>query len=275
MVELAARRWICVWTMSGHLFPDVGPITLSELAELEPKLVTLLELAGAGQVTPVGSTGLKPVMGDIDLACNHLGLAEGLQDALPKRFQTKRVGTDLVSIRYPLDRKRWVQVDVMVGDVRFLSWARAGSQDPGIKGAARAVLLNAVMRYVSLMIFPPTDNELLRTRYVLDFGSGMYRVTQTKHSQRGSKLLKNWKTLDREKITDNPDSIVMRVFGNDVGAHATMSFSGVVNAMRQGPPWIDHLCWILPAIMREIQELDAEKPGTYGDLGAIASILKV
>lgn len=254
--------------MSGHQFPDVESVTLEEWSEFGPRFIDVLTGVGARRIVPVGSTGKKPVMGDIDLAVYHPEGRDGLYERLEKRFELKRVGHDLVSVRCPLDRTRWVQIDLMVGDPTFLSWSRAGSTDPGVRGAARAIMLNAMLRNLS-----PAATGLTRTRHVLDFGSGLYRVRQTRHGKKNN-TLKEWKTLSRKLVTSDPDQIIKFLFGMSTQAtvESTKTVSGLVAAARASNKWTYFIDTFLIEYLGEIKALDKKKPGTYGDLKAISQI---
>lgn len=256
--------------MSGHQFPDCEPITLDEWQRLKNKVYRSLNVAGVTAILEVGSTGHSSVMGDIDLALEHPEGRDGVMADLEKGFLTKRVGTDLLSVRWPYGSpRRYVQVDLMVGKISFLEWSRAGSTDPGVKGSARAVLLNAILRYKSDLEFIGTNTELSRQRFALDFGSGLYLIWQTKQGK--TRTLKDWKTLRRDKTLDDPAIISQLILGT-ADFRSTMTLSGVVTALKRYHVFVDHACWILPAYMHELRALDAEMPGDFGNLDVIAGI---
>lgn len=251
--------------VSGLLFDNVEPITIDELMALRLRLYATLNRAGVSSVAMVGSTGLKPMMGDIDLAVEHPKSRDDLFETLQESFQARKVGNDLVSIKYPLDKERWVQVDLMVGSIPFLTWSRAGSLDEGIKNASRALLMNTILRFASEHIPVTWENPLYdRTRYALDFGSGLYVIDQTRRGKTGI-MLKEWKTLSRTFVSAEPQAILELMFGSG-DVENSYSFSGIVNALKASSIWAPETRnQVFAAFIAELKALDRRHPGAYGD----------
>lgn len=262
--------------MSGSLFPDVGPVSLHEWRSMTGSLYSRLFKAGATNVVPVGSTGLDGTMGDIDLAVECPAGRDGLMAALRGDFEVRKTGNDLVAIRYPVGGNRWVQIDLMVGDIRFLRWARAGSTDAGIKNSCRAVLLNVILRFLSESIDTTSYGEEMnwsRKRYLLDFGSGLYIANQTRRGKTG--MLKQWKTLDRRLVTSDPHEIVEIMFGREFNEMDTRSFSGVIDALKRSPKWQSGNGQLVRStFLLEVAQLETSKPGSYGDMVLIERLVR-
>lgn len=253
--------------MSGRLFPDVEPIALSDYRRVIEGVRTCLWNAGAERIEPVGTSGLKETMGDIDLAVSHPGGRDGLEDALERHYQTKRVGHDLASFRFPCGSNRWVQVDCFVGNVDYIKWARAGDTTPGAKAAARAVLWNVIARTVST-----TPGSRDRLRLALDFGSGLYEIQQTKVGKRGQ-VLKDWKTLSRRLITDDPQTIVSTLLGPGTNVQDVATFGGLLDAVKRMPKLQQSI--VLSSLSIELDGLDRAHPGAYGDIDDLRRMIGV
>lgn len=260
--------------MSGLLFDDVGPITLEEWNDIKKDVYAMLSRAGVLEVEPVGSTGLKEVMGDIDLAVMHAENRQGLIRDLGGRFDLRKVGNDLVSIKYPLKGGRWVQIDLMEGNIDFLRWSRVGSTIDGIKNSCRAVLLNLILRFASERIPPEPQPEWERIRYALDFGAGLYVIRQTRRSKT-EKPLKEWKTTQRVFVTNKPDDIAEVMFGVGFTAAQLCSLDGVIRALRSSSLWAPEQCEaVLSTFREELHELAKNNPSAYGDLSVVDALLR-
>lgn len=269
--------------MSGHLFTDTSTLTGREWKAIHNDIAELVLKTGANEVVPVGSAataGDDTVMGDIDLAVQHPGGRAVLIAALQKRFDIKVTGKDLASVRYPLDAHRWVQLDLMVGNPKFLQWSRAGAspEHPDIKGSARALLLNAITRlYAELYLFEGS-NVYDRERYVLDFGSGYYLVNQTRLGKKGN-VLKSWKTVKSKFVTDSPTEIVDHLF-RPVGTATpaqTRHFVGVVEAFNASTIYLSNEMRAIAyrQLWDELVALDAKSPGMFGNMQAIRRFVPV
>jgi hypothetical protein len=261
--------------MSGKLFTDVSCITLFEYKRVLSDVGLILYDNGIREFVPVGTTGLKEVMGDLDFAASHPTGRDGLMTALEKRFQVRATGKDLVSFRFPLEGAlgtsaalRFLQVDVFVGDVKFLKWARAGTIENGLKGADRAVLLNTVLKWKS---WTPKE-RLDRERWALDFGEGLFWIKQTKRGRKPSSYLKNWKTLSRELKSIDPHLIVDTVFMGQTTVEQTMTVRGCVEATTRAYPG-DVGRIMLEDWRFQIANLATTHPDSYGDPKRISELI--
>lgn len=255
--------------MSGQLFPDVGPITHPEWKFYALVIIHDVLMTGAEEVIPVGSMEFDRIHGDIDLAVKHPGGRAGVTQAFKGRFQLKESGNDLVSVRYPLERLRWVQLDLMVGNPSFLRWSRAGSSNPEFTGADRAVLLNAILRREAI------PDAVVRTRYALDFGSGLYVIQQTRKGAKGN-LLKEWKTYERKLLSDDPQKIVAQVFGSNASVKNTQSLEGLVATFKESDKYTsEQKARVFTAYRDEMQELVKKNPQAHGQLSSIERLLNI
>jgi hypothetical protein len=259
----------------GHAFSDVKPVTLEDFEEVWPQLRSDVEAMGATDVEHVGSTGKKPVMGDIDLAIKFDGNFDDLFHAAKTYFGDKnvmKVGGSVVSIRYGIDDEPF-QVDLMMGNPTYLRWSRFGTSTTQghpdyspVKGVVRNVLLNAINRETASMTFPGKQSELERVRYSIDFDRGLFKVIQTKRGKDpDEKPLKNWKTVNRTFVSDDPDVIVGMMFGDNVVADDVRTFEGLVAALRGSRQLRQVAPMILNNFTQEIRDLVLKTPEMLGD----------
>lgn len=265
----------------GHAFPDVKPIELADFQATWPHLKDDLKTMGVTKVEFIGTTGKKPVMGDVDLAAEFPGTRDELFDMAKDMLgadSAVKVGPNIVTLRYPAHVKggglsgNYVQVDVMLGKASYLTWSRFGTSPTQghadyspVKGVVRNVLLNVINRFAAEKTFPGKQTELDRTRYTVDFDKGLYKVVQTKRGKDPKKPLKDWKTLERELISDDPDKIAQVMFGKGTAAHDIRTFEGLVAALRKSPALKAQAREILASFAQEMRELVAKTPHMLGD----------
>jgi len=252
---------------------ETESITLKEYEELYPFILNDLTFIGAKNIEPVGSTGKKSVMGDIDLAAEFDGTRDDFFDkaiAMFGRENISKVGSTIVSIKYPLD-ERFVQIDVMLGDVGYLTWARAGTSSmkdhrdySPVKGVIRNILLNTVARFIGQLTLTGEQSDTERTRYSIDFDKGLYKVVQTKRSKKPGKFNKDWRVLDRELVTADKNEIVQIVFGEGYSADDLRKFEDVVEAINSAPKTHHFAKKILTEFLDEVHERAAELPAIVG-----------
>lgn len=265
------------------------PITLEEFHEVWEDVVADLEDLGCKDVAPIGSTGKKSVMGDIDVAAAYDGKRDDLFAAASAQFgstNVSKVGSNIVSIAYPV-HERNVQLDVMLGNTSYLSWSRIGTSSMNdhpdfslAKGAIRNVLLNTITRIAADDDFPGEQGELSRTKLVVDFDAGLFKVVQTKTpSKPGGKPLASWKTLSKEFITDDPNEIVKHLFGPGVSPEDVRTLEGTINAIRASKKLRPISQKILNTFVSDLPELVRSSPQMFGDdpqgvLVSISNLLK-
>lgn len=112
--------------MGGKMFVGSCPVQLSELEQEWSKIVDILTSCGCGRIAPIGSTFLKTTMGDVDVAVEHNDKNE-LFEKLSKHRNVSQIGViggQTISFLY-----KKMQIDVTVGDIQFLQFARKGTQN--------------------------------------------------------------------------------------------------------------------------------------------------
>jgi len=266
----------------GHAFSNVKPIALEDFKATWPHIKDDLKTLGCTKIEFIGTTGKKPVMGDVDLAVEFPGERDELFELAQDMFGAGNVdivGPSIVTISYPVHSKEGgltgdhVQVDAMMGKTSYLKWSRFGTSPTEghvdyspVKGVVRNVLLNVINRFAAERTFPGKQTDLDRTRYIVDFDKGLFTVDQTKRNKDPKKPpLKDWRTLDRKHISDDPDTIASVMFGKGVDAHDIRTFEGLVSALKNAPRLKDLSKEILAAFAVEMRALVDKSPHALGD----------
>lgn len=279
----------------GHAFSDVMPISLDDFRVTWPHILDDLRTLGCTKIEPIGSTGKKQIMGDIDTAAEFPGTPAELFELASDMFginSVRKVGGNTVTISYPVyvakggQTGNHVQVDVMLGKVSYLSWSRFGTSPheehidySPLKGVARNILLGVVNRYLSKQQFE--TNELDRTRYNIDFDNGLYKVVQTRRNKIPTKPpTKDWRVLSKELLSDDPNAISQAIFGQNYRANNLRKFEDVVNAIKTSDKTKHLAREIFIAFNSEIQDIVFKMPNVLGDnpersLSYIKSLLNI
>src|SRR6478609_8266523 len=214
----------------GHAFSNVKPIALEDFKATWPHIKDDLKTLGCTKIEFIGTTGKKPVMGDVDLAVEFPGERDELFELAQDMFGAGHVDYSPV------------------------------------KGVVRNVLLNVINRFAAERTFPGKQTDLDRTRYIVDFDKGLFTVDQTKRNKDPKKPpLKDWRTLDRKHISDDPDTIASVMFGKGVDAHDIRTFEGLVSALKNAPRLKDLSKEILAAFAVEMRALVDKSPHALGD----------
>jgi hypothetical protein len=229
----------------GNAFDDVSQISLADFNKVWPKIERdILEL-GCTNISFIGTTGKKHIMGDIDLAAEFDAPFEDLLHSAQSYFgdvNVKKVGSNIVTIRYPYkseNKEKFVQVDLMIGDSKYLKWARFGTSNieghkdySPLKGVARNILLNTINNELSDKLIGKNSSETERVKFAIDFDRGLFKVTQTKISAKGNKL-KDWQTINREFMSKDPNIIAQVMFGKDISADDIRKFEDLVDVTKK------------------------------------------
>lgn len=264
----------------GHAFSNVLPISLEDFRVTWPHILDDLRTLGCTKIEPIGSTGKKQIMGDIDIAAEFPGTTSELFELASDMFginSVRKVGGNTVTISYPVyiakggQTGNHVQVDVMLGKVSYLSWSRFGTSPheehidySPLKGVARNILLGVVNRYLSKQQFD-TD-KLDRTRYNIDFDNGLYKVVQTRRNKMSTKPpTKDWRILSRELLSDDPDLISQAIFGQNFKANDLRKFEDVVRVIKTSPKTKTLATEILNSFNDEIKDIVLKMPHVLGD----------
>lgn len=221
--------------MGGHAFDNISPVTIQEFLLCNLHIVEKLKASGITRWQYVGTTGKKPVMGDIDIAVEFNGTRDELMKNLTQigidHKNMRKFGSNMVSINWDLydnDTKR-IQVDVMIGDIHYLSWSRYADPTLAICASARNLLLSSWNRFNSI------GTNKLTEQFVLDWERGLMKARRTKLGKDGCEL-KAWKTIESTFVASNANIISQTLFGNwpngyPVSAADTMTFESVVNTL--------------------------------------------
>ncbi len=249
----------------GHALAGAQPVPLDAFEREFPLLADTLKRLGAKKVVPVGSTGKKPLMGDVDLAVETDLTIEEFQKKLEAEFGKDLVTRNATVVSFAYDFDGVVgQVDLMFGKASYLSWARAGT-DPRktpFKGVARNLLLNILARVLSDRAFDK-QTATMKKRYVVDMDRGLFINTQTKVSKDG-KPLKDWKTTDREFVTDVPDEIVSVLLGEDFVAKDTLTFEDLARSIARSKLVKPQAKDIMRQFVDSVRETAAKRPDVLG-----------
>jgi hypothetical protein len=250
----------------GHALDDMKPVPLEAFESEFPRLANFLKRIGAKKVVPVGSTGKKPLMGDVDLAVETDLTIEDFQKKLEAAIGSKKVTRNATVVSFAHDFNGTVgQVDLMFGKTSYLSWSRAGT-DPSktpFKGVARNLLLNILARTLSEQAFEKLSNDVTKKRYIVDFDRGLFINTQTKVSKDG-KPLKDWKNVDKEFITDDPLEIVSVLLGEDFTVDDTLTFDSLVAAIARSKLVKKHAGKIVRQFVDSVRETAIKRPDVLG-----------
>lgn len=266
----------------GHAFSNVKPIALDDFKATWPHVKEDLMTLGCTKVEFIGTTGKKPIMGDVDLAVEFPGERDELYELAQDMFgadAVAKVGPTIVTISYPVHDSEGglngdhVQVDAMMGKTSYLKWSRFGTSPTQghadyspVKGVVRNVLINVINRFTAEKTFPGKQSELDRTRYSVDWDKGLFKVVQTKRNKDPKKKpLENWRTVEREHITDDPDDIASFMFGKGTTAHDIRTFEGLVKALKKSPHLKSMSREILTSFASEMRELVEKTPHALGD----------
>ena len=262
----------------GGSFDNAEQISLEEYQDTLPDLKRDLEALGAAHVEPIGSTGKKQLMGDLDFAVEFDGGAAELFDLARAAFgpeNVKKTGGSVVSVLYPVQSNgrltgAMVQVDLMVGNVSYVSWARSGSSTikhhvdfSAVKGVIKNLLLNVIARFASRKLLEQPDDPLERRRYAFDFDRGLFLQHQTKHSKRGGTLT-NWKTLSAEMVTDDPDEIIEVLLGLPAAASAARTVESLIKLVRRSPTLKSQAEELLDEFVISLQDTAERDPRLLG-----------
>lgn len=267
---------------TGDPFLTVSSVNLQRFMVIRTELQNFLRTFGIKRFKAVGTTNKAPIMGDIDLAVEGDVTRDELYDRLSALLGSnfvKRSGSAMVSFVYvcrgvskmpPLN----YQVDLFVGNIRFVDWARAApSSRMGrgyIKGVFRNMMLNAILRVQSKQMFSTT--ELDRTRLVLDFDTGLYLVKQTKKGK--TCQLKNWLTIEKTLVSNDPDEIVMIIFGNDKLARYVRSFEELIPRMKNSPRTKDIVDETYKEFMNDVLEIEHDSKVFSGHRDDVLEIIE-
>lgn len=242
--------------MGGEAFEDTQPIDLESYYRLYDEFASILFRVGAKEIAPIGSSGKKPIMGDVDIAVECDIDRDAFADNLSKFVEVKKFGSGSISARVPFPQcdGRYAQVDVLVGDLKWLKWARNGAEKSVVNGAIRNLLINAVLREGG------SGDDLDRTRLTIDWDTGLYEAVQTKRGKDG-KVLKQWKTINSRLVSSDPDEVIKQLFRFGYTSQDILRFEDVVEAVKMTVP---NSKQVLENFVVEAEELAKKSPRLFG-----------
>lgn len=252
----------------GRMFPESQPISVGTFIHVRPALYKILKKFQLRNFKGVGSTNRAPLMGDIDLVAESDLKRDDVFDLMLTQLgegNVKKSGSSMICFMF-----EGTQVDLIIGDRKYVDWARAGcSYKNGrglLKGAFRNLLFNATLRVLSTKMFPSSD-PLERERYTLDFDTGMYFVKQTKKGVKGE--LKDWKTVERKLFSRVPNKIVRFIFDEPTWqARYVRSFEELVPLIKKSKRTKEHAKEIFEEFLKDVNSIDKSVKmfGRYPDL---------
>lgn len=250
----------------GHALSDMQPIPLENFNAEFPSIVSMLKSIGAEKVVPVGSTGKKSLMGDIDLAVETPMSIEQFQKSLENKVGAENVKRNVTVVSFAHDFDGIVgQIDLMFGNTNYLSWARVGT-DPSktpFKGIARNLLMNILARTLSEKVFQDQSDALNKKRYIVDMDRGLFINTQTKAGKNG-KELSDWKTVNREFVTDDPDEIVAVLLGEEFASKDIVTFESMIDAIKNSKRTRSIYGSVVKQFVAELRTAATKKPDLLG-----------
>lgn len=238
------KDFLATALLEGGAALKTSPITQAEARKVLPEVIKQVSSAlGLTKlnVRQLGSAGKKPndddESGDIDLAVK--AEAADVEKKLPELAydgKTYRVmkGINVYSFAYDLGGKK-VQVDLMpVSNVQYAEWASQANEadlEEGLKGSHRNELYFAVAKYVDPKIIKADadGSPIVLKRYFYDLQKGLMIGTQSREGKK--KASKNFKTVDKKVVTDDPTKVAQFLFGEHVTPDQVATFKGTLAAI--------------------------------------------
>ena len=228
----------------GAALKKTSPITQVEARKVLPEIIKQVSSAlglSKTNVKQLGSAGKKPKdddeSGDIDLAVK--AEVADIEKALPSLAfdgSTYRImkGINVYSFAYDLGGKT-VQVDLMpVSNVRYAEWASQANEldlKDGLKGSHRNELYFAIAKHIDPKIIKRDvdGSPMIVKRYFYDLQKGLMTGTQSREGKKKSS--KNFKTVDKKVLTDDPIKVAQFLFGDHVTPDQVSTFKGTLAAI--------------------------------------------
>lgn len=221
-----------------------SPVTQEEALKLLPEVIKQVASAlgiPKTAIKQIGSAGKKPnptdTSGDIDLAVK--AEAEDVEKALKelaydgKTFKAMK-GINVYSFAYDLGEKK-VQIDLMpVSNPRYAEWASQANEldlKDGLKGSHRNELFFAIAKHVSPTIIKRDEdnNPLVVKRFFYDLQKGLMTGVQSRQGKKKSS--KNFKTVEKSVVSDDPLKVTQTLFGDHVTPEQVSTFKGALAAI--------------------------------------------
>lgn len=252
----------------GAAIKGSHPLTQTEARDISMHAIRdirqILNLP-SNKVAAVGSAGLKApdqLSGDIDIAveADVTAVKNAVEQlALDGRFK-HMAGLNVYSYA-KLHGSKVAQVDIIpTTNLKLAKWAYYNAPEDlkkGLKGSHRNELLFAIAKFAEYKVTAktPTGEETGRVRLVFDLSRGLYMFTQDRMGSKG--LKKNFDTVAKSLLTDDPDKICERLFGKGTQAKQVMTFDDALKLMLA--PSFKHRKSLKQIIDRAISGLEQKK----------------
>lgn len=230
--------------LEGGAALKTAPISQSDARKAIPDIITQVASAlniPKSKIKLLGSAGKKPkdddTSGDIDLAVQIE--AEAVEKVLKdlaydnKTFKSMK-GINVFSFAYDLGGST-VQVDLMpVASVQYAEWASQANEEDlkdGLKGSNRNELFFAIAKHIDPKIIKRDldGSTLILQRHFYDLQKGLMTGTQSR--ERKKKAGKNFTTIEKKVVTDDPIKVTKFMFGDHVTPDQVSSFRGTLAAI--------------------------------------------
>jgi hypothetical protein len=238
------KDFIDTMLLEGGAALKTSPISQTDARKALPQIIKQVSSVlgiSAVKIKQLGSAGKKPkdedVSGDIDLAVQAEAAAveKVLKDLAydGKTFKIMK-GINVYSFAYDLGGKT-VQVDLMpVSNVRYAEWASQANEldlKDGLKGSHRNELYFAIAKYIDPQILKrdADGSPIVLKRYFYDLQKGLMLGTQSREGKK--KNGKNFKTVDKKVLTDDPVKVAQFLFGDHVTPDQVSTFKGTLAAI--------------------------------------------
>lgn len=244
----------------GNAVEGVGRINQENVSDtlrsLYGKLLPKLKLKPSN-ISSLGSTGKKApggTSGDIDIGVEIKSLMRAskkktLPDLYAYVFQVAKSltattvkdnrGFGTISFSFPIVNKdgkqagKLIQVDLfLVDSLDYAGWVYYGPHytESQLGGVYRNILIGHLAKYSSMKVLKSQAGEVtVRERLLFDLTRGLMKVVQSREGKTG--IVKNFKTIDRELVSQNPQEIVNILFGAKYSPSDLLTFESVLKAI--------------------------------------------
>jgi hypothetical protein len=245
LIELLQQNTILILLEGGKALKGVSEISQAEVRSSAPSILKMIKdilKLPASKVKIIGSAGKKSkdsdMSGDIDIAveCDPSLIEENLKTLAGEHTSRIMKGIGVFSFAHDVGDKL-VQIDLMpVNNINFAEWSfQANPIDilQGLKGAQRNELFFAIAKYMPQKVLRRGANgEVISIeRYFYDLARGLMIGTRTRINAK-EKIGKNFITVDKKVLSDDPEKITELMFGNTVTPKQVSTFDGTLDAIK-------------------------------------------
>lgn len=255
--------------MGGHAVNDVVRINQNNVEDtlnsLQTKILDDLGIVIGESAKVLGSTGKRhpgDSSGDIDVAVSmdavksKLGIQDddevidavkdAIREVTPDIMDNRKAG--MIHFSFPIEntdgrqKKEKVQTDFMLVSDDDLNYVDFGYWSPSqweseYKGAFRTIAL--------MMIAAEGGKKVLKTqpnkqgedvpveweRMIFDPRKGLFKAVQTNLSKKTGNITRSNRTLSKDLITNDPDTVVKKLLGKSAEIEDSQSFENIIEAI--------------------------------------------